>query len=190
MTQIQINLQPRLTSSVVTLAPLLAEDWSALYAVASDQLIWAGHPANDRWKEPIFRLFFEQALSSGGAFTVRDTATGAIVGSSRYSVERAKPNEVEIGWTFLARCLWGGPANVAMKRLMINHALHYFDRVIFIVGEDNGRSRRAMEKIGSSLTDWTFEALIGERSVRHVTYVIDRQLFAEGPLSTNRVDPL
>jgi RimJ/RimL family protein N-acetyltransferase len=178
-----IDLQPHLAGSVVTLDPLTGEDWPALYAAASDPLIWAAHPAHDRWREPVFRSYFEQALASGGALTVRDTASGAVIGSSRYDLGRAGPGEVEIGWTFLARSAWGGPVNAAMKRLMIGHALRRFDRVIFLVGEHNGRSRRAMEKIGGVLTDRTQDTIIGDTLVRHVVYAIDRPGFAAGPLS-------
>lgn len=134
------RLQPRLADGLVTLAPLVAEDWPALYAVASDPLIWAEHPAHDRWREPVFRQFFADALASGGALTVRDAATGAVCGSTRFDVRCAGPGEVEIGWTFLARDRWGGRTNAAMKRLMIGHALQHFARVIFVVGETNIRS--------------------------------------------------
>lgn len=167
------DLQPRLADGVVRLDPLLAQDWGALYAVAADPLIWEVHPAHDRWREPVFRRFFEQGLESGGALTVRDAVSGAVIGSSRYSVERAGEREVEIGWTFLARHAWGGPVNAAMKRLMIDHALGSFDRVIFMVGENNGRSRRALEKIGATLTARTHDAPMSDAVVRHVVYAIE-----------------
>lgn len=180
------DFQPHLSSDVVTLTPLAEEDWAELFAVAADPEIWAVHPAHDRWQEPVFRAFFEQALAGGGAFTVRDTATGAVIGSTRYSAERCKANEIEIGWTFLARSAWGTAANPEMKRLLIDHALLHFDRVVFMVGENNGRSRRAMERIGGQLTDRIYQQAIGDRLVPHVVYTIDRARFAEGPLLNPR----
>jgi hypothetical protein len=45
---IDARLQPHLASGLVTLAPLVEEDWASIYAVSSDPLIWAGHPARDR----------------------------------------------------------------------------------------------------------------------------------------------
>ena len=66
-------------------------------------------------------------------------------------MERCEPGEVEIGWTFLARRLWGGRFNGAMKRLMLDHAFRFVDTVIFRIGETNLRSRRAVEKIGGRL---------------------------------------
>ncbi len=143
--------QPVLTGETVLLSPLTPADWDALFAVAADPLIWAVHPAHDRWQEPVFRRFFDDAMASGGCLVIRDRATGSIIGSSRYDRTRVEPGEVEIGWTFLARAYWGGATNREIKALMIAHALKSFDRAVFYVGEGNIRSRRAMEKIGGEL---------------------------------------
>jgi RimJ/RimL family protein N-acetyltransferase len=43
--------------------------------------------------------------------------------------------------------------NREMKRLMLEHAFQFVDRVIFVVGVDNVRSRKAMLNIGGVLTD-------------------------------------
>ncbi|MBX9732383.1 MAG: GNAT family N-acetyltransferase [Sphingomonas sp.] len=145
------NSQPTLIGETVALSPLRPEDWDALFAVAADPLIWEVHPAHDRWQEPVFRQFFANAMDSGGCLVIRDKATGEVIGSSRYDPRRAEPGEVEIGWTFLARAYWGGATNREVKRLMIAHALRWFDSVVFMVGETNIRSRRAMEKIGGHL---------------------------------------
>jgi RimJ/RimL family protein N-acetyltransferase len=112
-----------------------------------------------------------------------DPATHVIIGSSRFDPRRAEPGEVEIGWTFLARSYWGGPTNAAMKSLMVGHALAQFDRVIFIVGEGNVRSRRAMEKIGAQLTPREHYVEMAGQTARHVIYTIDRAGFARGPLA-------
>ncbi len=60
---------------------------------------------------------------------------------------------MEIGWTFLARDYWGGSYNFEIKQLMLDHAFLFVDTVVFWVGEDNMRSRRATEKIGGVLRD-------------------------------------
>ncbi len=179
-----IDRQPTLTSPTVVLRPLVADDWDGLFAAASDPLIWAGHPAHDRWQEPVFRAFFADALASGGALVAVDPANGAVIGSSRYDTRRAGPGEVEIGWTFLARPYWGGATNRVMKALMVDHALTGFDRVIFLVGETNRRSRRALEKVGAALTDRAEVGDLGGRQVRHLIYAIDRADFAAGPLGS------
>ncbi|MFZ4688764.1 MAG: GNAT family N-acetyltransferase [Polymorphobacter sp.] len=177
------DLQPHLANAGVLLRPLVAVDWPGLYAAASDPQIWALHPAHDRWQEPVFRRFFNDALASGGCLVVIDPQTGTIIGTSRYDTARAEPGEIEIGWTFLARSHWGGPTNAAMKALMIEHALTHFDRVIFLIGETNLRSRSALEKIGGTLTDRSFTADMSGTAVRHVIYAIDRRDFRTGPLA-------
>lgn len=155
-----------------------ADDFDALYAVASDPAIWALHPAHDRWQRPVFRAYFDQGMASGGSLVAIDPATRAIIGCSRYDLTRALPGEIEIGWTFLARAYWGGATNAVMKRLMLRHALAQVRQVIFLVGEHNLRSRRAMEKVGGRLTERVLDAPQG----RHVIYAIDREAFARGPL--------
>jgi N-acetyltransferase len=142
------DLQPILEGDLLRLRPLRHEDWDALYAVASDPLIWEQHPASDRHKEEVFREFFRGALESGGAFIVIDAKNGNAIGSSRFHGYDKEKNEIEIGWTFLARSYWGGIYNREMKQLMLRHAFKFVNRVIFSVGPRNLRSQKAMEKIG------------------------------------------
>lgn len=178
-----MDRQPTLEGERLLLRPLRPDDWEALFAVASDPLVWEVHPAHDRWQEPVFRAFFDDALARGGALVAIDKPTGAIVGSSRFqNYDPAGGGSVEIGWTFLARSHWGGATNAEMKRLMLRHALAAVERVHFIVGENNFRSRRAMEKIGGRLDDWAELRDMAGGPVRHVRYVIDRESFAAGPL--------
>ncbi|MFN3989630.1 MAG: GNAT family N-acetyltransferase [Erythrobacter sp.] len=179
--------QPVLEGELLILRPLQAEDWDALYAVASDPLIWRQHPAHDRWQEPVFRTFFADALANKGALVIIDKPSGAVIGSSRYQgLDEANGGSVEIGWTFLARSHWGGSTNRELKRLMLAHALASLAECRFVVGEANHRSRRAMEKIGARLTDHTeVRAMAGGAMLRHVTYVITRRDFATGPLSAS-----
>ena len=140
-----------LKGQLLELRPLRADDFDALYAVASDPLIWEQHPDNDRWKPDVFRKFLDDALRSGGALIAVEANTGQVIGSSRFHGHNAQRREVEIGWTFLARSHWGGRFNGEMKRLMLDHAFQFVDRVLFYIGPDNIRSRRAVEKIGAVL---------------------------------------
>jgi N-acetyltransferase len=141
--------QPLLRGGLVELRPLRVDDFDALFAVASDPLIWEQHPANDRYQEAVFREFFREALESGGALTARDVRYNRVIGSSRFHGYDEERSEIEIGWTFLARSHWGGRYNGEMKRLMLEHAFRSVDRVLFLVGPGNLRSRRALEKIGA-----------------------------------------
>jgi N-acetyltransferase len=149
---IQIDLQPRLLGELIELRPMRPEDWQDLYAVASDPLIWEVHPARDRFKEERFREYFQEGLQSGGALVAVDRKTAKVIGASRYYWHGTGQSELEIGWTFLARSHWGGVYNAEMKRLMLDYAFQFVERVIFLVGIDNIRSQKAMKKIGGVLT--------------------------------------
>jgi RimJ/RimL family protein N-acetyltransferase len=142
------DLQPTLTGKLLELRPLGPGDFDALYAVASDPAIWEQHPVRDRYTRDVFKAFFREALESGGAFAIVERQTGAVIGSSRYYGYDGERGEIEIGWTFLARVYWGGIYNRELKELMLRHAFEFVDRVIFLVGPQNFRSQRAMEKIG------------------------------------------
>lgn len=145
------DLQPTLEGALLRLRPMRPDDFEALYAVASDPLLWEQHPAHDRWQREVFRGFFDGGLACGGAFVAIDRASGAIVGSSRYYGWNPDASEIEIGWTFLARSHWGGRHNAEMKSLMLGHAFRFVDTVLFSVGPHNLRSRRAVEKLGAAL---------------------------------------
>ena len=145
--------QPTLEGELLRLRPLRAEDYDALYAVASDPLIWEQHPEHTRHEPDVFRAFFLEAMERGGALAVLDSTSGAMIGSSRYHDYDGVRSAVEIGWTFLARKYWGGRYNGEMKQLMMDHAFRYVDHVLFVIGPENRRSRRAVEKIGGTLLE-------------------------------------
>lgn len=183
-----LDRQPVLEGQHVLLRPLTPEDRDGLFSVASDPLIWAQHPAHNRWQEPVFRSFFDEALAGRGALASIDRTTGAIIGSSRFQgLKEADGGSVEIGWTFLARSHWGGSYNHEMKRLMLAHALASMAECRFLVGENNVRSRRALERIGARLTDRIEErVMVNGTVVPHLTYAITRTEFANGPLGSPR----
>jgi RimJ/RimL family protein N-acetyltransferase len=143
------ELQPVLRGELLHLRPLRSDDFDALFAVAADPPIWEQHPARDRYQPEVFRAFFDEAIASGGAVIAADARDGQIIGGSRYHGYNAEQSEIEIGWTFLARAYWGGKYNGEMKELMLRHAFTFVDRVIFLIGQENYRSQRAVEKIGA-----------------------------------------
>ena len=174
--------QPTLTGELLELRPLRPADWTALFAVASDPLIWEQHPDSDRYKESVFRQFFADALKSGGALVAIDRATGQIIGSSRYHGADATKGLVEIGWTFLARRYWGGKYNGEMKRLMLEYAFKTVDQVMFVIGPNNCRSRRAVEKIGAAYLHSAPDA----KGRESVVYLLTKAAFAHSPLAGAR----
>ena len=161
--------QPVLRGELLELRPLRPDDFEALFQVAGDPLIWEQHPERNRSQEATFRTFFEEALISGGALVALDRANGQIIGSSRYHGYDPERGVVEIGWSFLARAYWGGRYNGEMNRLMLEHAFRWVKRVIFVIGPDNRRSQRAVEKIGGVRAGTTTDAHGRERLVYELT---------------------
>jgi N-acetyltransferase len=170
------DLQPHLKGELIELRPLAPGDWDELFAVASDRLIWEQHPESDRYEEDVFKIFFEDALRSGGAFIVIDTQTQQIIGSTRFHGYDREKSEIEIGWTFLAKKYWGGRYNREIKQLMLAHAFKFVENVVFFVGENNIRSRKATEKIGA-VKSGTAKKVYGNRPASlNVRYVIRKPL--------------
>ena len=144
------DLQPTLKGELIELRPLGPQDLDALFSAASDPKIWEQHPEGDRYQREVFQRFFDGALESRGAFAIIERKSGRIIGSSRYCNLDLTNGEVEIGWTFLEREFWGGTYNRELKQLMLDHAFRFVDRVVFVVGEQNFRSQKALAKIGAS----------------------------------------
>lgn len=172
---LHFEFQPTLVGQSIRLLPLRIEDFEALYAAASDPLIWKQHPEPTRYRRQIFEQgFFAGALASGSAFVVADEATGELVGSTRYYEWNPILREVAIGYTFLARSHWGGATNREMKRLLLDHAFRWARVVWFHIGLNNWRSRRATEKIGARMSHEEARIIQGGVERVRACYRIDR----------------
>ena len=171
------NPQPTLHGDTLTLRPLHADDFDALYSVASDPLIWEQHPSPLRYQREVFEQeVFAPGLSSANTLVVIDTASGAVLGASRYYDLDAAQRELAIGYTFLARNHWGGATNGELKRLMLTHAFGWAQRVWFHIGANNMRSRRALEKIGGKLHHMAMrDSKAG--AIEYAYYAMDRKEF-------------
>jgi RimJ/RimL family protein N-acetyltransferase len=175
----QPDFQPTLTGPSVIVRPIAAGDWAELFDAGSDPEIWKVHPRSDRYTEPAFREYFDNAVASKMAFVFVDRSTDRLIGSSRYYGYDAERSEIEIGWTFIVRSHWGGTTNREVKRLMLDHAFGFVDTVIFWVGEKNWRSQGAMEKIGGVRRGGLFtRELAGP--VPHVIFEIGRDRYQQG----------
>ena len=171
----RFDAQPHLIGTLITLRPLQQADFEELFSVACDPLIWEQHPDRDRYKPVVFARFFSEAIESRGALTIFDAACDSIIGSSRYYGYDPERSEVEIGWTFLARSYWGGAYNAELKRLMLAHAFKFVNTVRFIVGVDNRRSQRALEKVGAKQIGSIPDAS-GRNSLLYVVHARDTSL--------------
>ncbi len=168
------ELQPVLQNELIRVEPLRPEDFESLYAVASDPLIWEQHPAKDRYKREVFEGYFKSGIECGGALRVIDNTDGELIGSSRYYDLDEVQSKVSVGYTFIARSRWARHYNAALKKLMLDHAFRFVNRVIFQVGRDNWRSRKAMEKLGGVyIGEETLAYVPGEQASPNVIFKID-----------------
>jgi RimJ/RimL family protein N-acetyltransferase len=171
---LEFELQPTLTGTLIEVRPLRADDFDALFTAASDPLIWEQHPEPNRHERAVFQRYFDSAMESGGAFAVVERGSGKIFGSSRYWSLNPAESEIEIGWTFLERAFWGGRYNAELKSLMLGHAFQFVDRVLFVIGENNLRSQKAVERIGAERVA-TIDGSASDGTLkRNVVYAITR----------------
>jgi RimJ/RimL family protein N-acetyltransferase len=168
-----LNLTPTLSDDVIGLSPLCADDFEALYTVAGDKDLWAGHPNKDRYQRAEFEAWFAAAMASDGVLKITDLKTQSVIGSSRYYEYQAPEREVAVGYTFLARAYWGGPTNRRLKSLMFNHAFEYVNRIWLHIGAENTRSQRAAEKIGAVRSHIEHKQLSGDTQ-QYVYYYVDK----------------
>lgn len=168
-------LQPsHLKNEIVELVPLQEEDFEELYLVASDPLVWEQHPYPLRYQRSVFRTYFEGALASGGAFLIRDSRTGAVVGSSRFYDYNGQDSAILIGYTFIGRAYWGKAYNKAVKCLMLDYAFHFVDKVYFHIGALNIRSQKAIENIGAKKVAEIEVDYYGEDTKLNFIYLISK----------------
>lgn len=140
--------QPHLSGYGYRIDPMTAEDRDALYAAASDPVTWAGHPATDRYIREKFDSYFDILLASGQTNVFR-TEDGQVIGCSRYYPAPDAENGIAIGYTFIDCKFWGGAANFAIKRLMLEYAFQSVPEVWFHIAPSNIRSQKATGKLGA-----------------------------------------
>lgn len=169
-----MNLQPHLGNEIVRLIPLRTSDFEDLYAVASDPKIWEQHPNRDRYKREVFMNFFEGAMRSGGAFKIEDALSGNIIGSTRFYDFDATKRVALIGYTFFARSHWGGKYNPAVKKLMLDYAFQFVERVQFHIGAHNIRSQIAIQRLGAIKVDEIDLAYYGEQKNLNFVFEIKK----------------
>ncbi len=167
-------LQPTLQNDFVILAPLKESDFEVLYKVASDPLVWEQHPNKNRYQREVFQTYFEGAIVSKGAFLVRDIQTKDVIGCTRFYDYNERDNSILIGYTFLGRSHWGGKHNPSMKKLMIEYAFTFVDKVLFHIGANNIRSQTAIQRIGAKKIGEESIAYHGETNNLNFIYCIEK----------------
>jgi N-acetyltransferase len=169
------TIQPtHLQDELIQLIPLQENDFEELYAVASNPLVWEQHPNKLRYQRDVFQNYFEGAMLSKGAFLIRDSKTNEVVGSSRYYDYDEKENSILIGYTFIGTKFWGNGYNKALKKIMLDYAFQFVDKIYFHIGAFNIRSQKAIEKIGAIKVDEFEVEYYGEDSKLNFVYLINK----------------
>ena len=172
---INFNLQPEnLQNELIKLVSLQENDFEELYQVASDKLIWEQHPNKMRYERAVFENYFEGAIQSNGAFFIRDTNSNEPMGCTRFYDFDENDSSVLIGYTFIGRQFWGKGYNKALKKIMLDYAFQFVDKVYFHIGAQNIRSQKAIEKIGATKVDEFEIAYYGEISKLNFIYLISK----------------
>lgn len=171
------NLQPtHLKSDLIKLIPLQESDFDTLFKVASNPLVWEQHPNPNRYKLEDFTNYFKGAIESKGAFLVLDSLTNETVGCSRYYSYNEEDNSILIGYTFIGTKFWGNGYNKALKKLMLDYAFQFVDKVYFHVGALNIRSQKAIEKMDALKVDEFEVEYYGEASKLNFAYLINKKI--------------
>lgn len=169
------DLQPTfLQDDLIKLIPLQETDFDKLFEVASNPKVWEQHPNPNRYKRDVFTTYFKGAMASKGAFLILDANTNKTVGCSRYYDYNDVDNAVLIGYTFIGTPYWGSGYNKAVKKLMLDYAFRFVDKVYFHIGAFNIRSQKAIEKIGAVKVDEFEVEYYGEDSKLNFVYVINK----------------
>jgi len=149
---------------------LTPSDFDALYAVASDPLLWEQHPEADRWQRSKFQRFFQGGLANDlGCFVIKEKRSRRATGSSRFYGYDEANRCIRIGYTFIAREFWGTSANWEIKEAMLLRAFNVVDRVFFDIGPQNYRSIAAVKKLGAVFSH--------DESDSKAVYVLSKQLW-------------
>jgi RimJ/RimL family protein N-acetyltransferase len=139
----------------IRLEPLSPDHRDGLVAAASDGRLW------ELWftfvPEPgTADAYIAEALRGRDAgqmlpWAVRELATGAIVGSTRYHDIVAAADRVEIGYTWYAKSRQKSHVNTACKSLLLAHAFETLGcRVVGLRTDNfNFASQRAIEALGA-----------------------------------------
>ncbi len=139
----------------VRLEPLVPEHAEALKLAAADGRLW------ELWFTAVpepdgVSAYIETALAGEKAghmlpWVVRDLASGAVVGSTRYHDVMAAIDRVEIGYTWYAKRCQRTHVNTACKLLLFAHAFESVGCKVVGLRTDNFNfaSQRAIERLGA-----------------------------------------
>jgi RimJ/RimL family protein N-acetyltransferase len=151
-----ITVQPTvLEDRGIRLEPLTPDHHDALVAAASDGQLWelwyTAVPRPDDMAAYIASALQAQQSGSHVAWVVRDLASNAIVGATRYHDIVPALDRVEIGYTWYAQSRQRTGVNTTCKLILLRHAFERIGCKVVGLRTDgfNVRSQRAIEGLGA-----------------------------------------
>jgi len=151
-----IQVQPTvLEGRGIRLEPLAEAHHDALVAAASDGRLWelwyTAVAAPDGMRDYIASALKGQRDGHMMPWVVRDAASGAVIGSTRYHDIVPAIDRVEIGYTWYAQSRQRTHVNTTCKLLLLTHAFETLGgRVVGLRTDNfNFRSQRAIEGLGA-----------------------------------------
>jgi N-acetyltransferase len=139
----------------IRLEPMTDDHHDGLNAAAADGRLWelwfTAVPPPDRMRAYIAEALEGQRNGHMLPWVVRDQATGAILGSTRYHDIMAPIDRVEIGYTWYAQGHQRTQVNTICKLLLLGHAFEALGCKVVGLRTDNFnfRSQRAIEALGA-----------------------------------------
>jgi RimJ/RimL family protein N-acetyltransferase len=151
-----IRVQPvTLEGCGVRLEPLVDDHADALSLAAADGKLWelwfTSVPEPSQMRDYIAAALAGQSAGHMLPWAVRDLASGAIVGSTRFHDIVAAIDRVEIGYTWYARSRQRSHVNTGCKLLLLRHAFDALGCKVVGLRTDNFNfaSQRAIEALGA-----------------------------------------
>jgi RimJ/RimL family protein N-acetyltransferase len=144
-----------LSSAAVRLEPMTADHAAALEAAARDGELWrlrvTSVPAPGESAAYIENALKGLAEGHMLPFVVVDTATGRVIGSTRYHDIVPAVERLEIGYTWYARSWQRTHVNTSCKLLLMTHAFEALGAQLVGWRTDNYNfaSQRAIERLGA-----------------------------------------
>ena len=151
-----ITIQPALLEGHgIRLEPLTEEHQEALAAAVLDGRLWelwfTAIPAPDKMRTYLADALKGQREGHMLPWAVRDLASGAVIGSTRYHDIVPAIDRVEIGYTWYTQKHQRTHVNTTCKLLLLGHAFDTLGCKVVGLRTDsfNFRSQRAIEALGT-----------------------------------------
>ena len=139
----------------IRLEPLTEDHHQALATAASDGRLWelwfTAVPVPEKMRDYIADALKGQRDGHMLPWIVRDVASGAVIGSTRYHDIVPAVDRVEIGYTWYSQSHWRSHVNTTCKLLLLTHGFENLGCKCVGLRTDNFnfRSQRAIEALGA-----------------------------------------